>query len=121
MITVFKLELLCDDFFDKKNVLHSNSNWWLNYIRRLGPDKSPSCVSTYPDNKSVKCLRDYTHANQTGSKGIFAYYMLQDGIYQVAERYKINRVRHYLIIAENGKYREITKREADQWRKNILA
>lgn len=120
MITVFKLELLCDDFFDKKNVLHNNSSWWLSYIRKLGPDKSPSCVYTY-SGKSVKCLRDYTHANQTGSKGIFAYYMLQDGIYRVVERYKINRVRRYLIIAENGKYREISERDADQWLKNISA
>ena len=110
-----KLELICDDFFDKRNRQHENFDWWLHYMRKLGPDKSPTQITDYKTGEKIKFIQGHANANSTGSRGIYAHYFLQDGLYRVSDRYKINKVHHYVILVENGKYRELNQKEIEQW------
>jgi len=117
-VAAIKLELICDDFFDKRNHQLENFDWRLRYMRKLGSDKSPSQIIDYRTGRVQKHIRDYTYANSTGSRGIFAHYFLADGIYRIIDRYKINQVRRYIIQVKNGKINEISKQDADQWLKD---
>jgi hypothetical protein len=128
MRAVLGLELIADDYF-----WHTRRGLWdwdkqLRYMRRLGPDKSPTWVAhiTGFDEKFgykrefLRGQRDYTDANSIGSRGIMAYYILKPGLYQVNERRTWKHVRRYFILAEESEYREISKEEADEWlRRNI--
>jgi hypothetical protein len=120
MVITFDLELIGDDFFDWRNRQRDDFYWWLRYMRKLGSDRAPSEVREHKSKQKLPCIRDYAKANHNGSRGIIAHYFLSTGVYDVSQRYKFNRVRHYIILVENGKYREITEQEASQWlKKNI--
>jgi hypothetical protein len=88
-------------------------------MMRLGSDKSPSWLARmvghdgrhfirqWPDG-----VRDYSEANHSGSRGIFIYYALPDGIYEVNDRYHWNKVRHYFIRVADATITKITREEA---------
>lgn len=56
--------------------------------------------------------RDYQHANSVGSRGIFAYYILDPGLYEVHERtsWKSQR-RFFLRVSPDGSKAEIAESE----------
>ena len=56
--------------------------------------------------------RDYTRANGPGSRGIFLYYFLDDGLYEVNELVTWSRTRRYFLRVERGQAEEITTQEA---------
>lgn len=118
MRAVIQLELIADDYF-----WHSRHNTWsfdkqLRYMRRLGPDKSPSWVARLlPGMKRefLRGTRDYSRANATGSRGIFEIFVLLDGVYEINDRYHWNKVRHYYIRVDGETITEISRTEANQW------
>lgn len=118
MRAVIKLELIADDYF-----WHTKHNLWewdrqFAYIRRLGVDKSPSWIAKiYPGWKReyIRGIRDYSTANATGSRGIFEYFPLTEGVYEVNNRYKLNKVRRYYIIVIGETISEINRTEAEKW------
>lgn len=57
---------------------------------------------------------DYRHANSTGSRGIMAYYVLSDGIYEVNERTSWKHSRRYFLRAQNGVTTEISRQDAER-------
>ena len=62
----------------------------------------------------LKPLTDYGLANSVGSRGIFRYYYLDDGVYEVSERVDWKRVEHYFIAAHNGEYERIGQMEINR-------
>jgi hypothetical protein len=105
-----KIELIADDFFCCQNqMMRQDFKRWLRYMRKLGLDKAESAVYKITPTGKIKQngMRDYSYANFNGSRGIFAFYFLEDGIYEIHKRYKINKVRRYLISVKQGIYEEI--------------
>lgn len=117
MRAVLKLELIADDFFwAKRNKKNMPFQQWFRHMKKLGPDKSPSWVARLLPNMErefVQGTRDYSRANRSGSRGIYAYYALKPGIYEINERCKLNRVRRYFIQVVGDEYQEITREEAE--------
>lgn len=53
--------------------------------------------------------RDYTNASSTGARGIFAYYFLEPGIYEVNERVSWKHVdRHFIRVSDDAKMERIS-------------
>ena len=126
MKSIIKLEAIGDDFYFNKNKMEFRE--YLRYMQKLGPDKSKSDVFRVTDYKNdfiykrLKPIREYSEANSIGSRGIYLYYIVDDGPYFVVDRYQWNKVRKYFVIANNGVITEITKNEAIEWlTKNTLA
>lgn len=119
MRAVLRLELIGDDYFYAKRHNTWSFDKILRYMRRLGSDKSPSWTAriTGIDDKSqpvreyLQGQRDYSEANSTGSRGIFVYYALPPGIYEVSDRYHWRKVRHYFCRVEGTEIIEISKDE----------
>jgi len=118
MKAVIRLEMIADDYF-----WHVKRGLWdfkrqMVYMRRLGTDKSPSWLAklTWDGDRMKREFqhgtRDYSRANSCGSRGIFTYYPLGDGVYEVNDRYKWSKVRRYFVEVKNGEIREISMGEA---------
>jgi len=52
-------------------------------------------------------MRDYSQANSIGSFGIYEYFALPPGIYEVNESIKLGKARRYFIRIQDGKIVEI--------------
>src|SRR5690606_23131495 len=59
--------------------------------------------------------KDYRDANSGGSRGVYVYYALRPGIYEVNERVTWKRVRRYFIRVVGSEIHEISKDEATRW------
>jgi len=59
----------------------------------------------------VECVRDWTSARSDGMRGIYEYYALPPGIYEVNECVRPGESRRYFIRAEGAEYHEITREE----------
>lgn len=122
MRAVLRIELIGDDFFwhQRRNLLSFDQ--WLRQAKRFGYDKSNSWVAriTGLDEKYgfkrefLRPTRDYSQANSTGSRGIFAYYILPSGIYEVNHRESWKRIRRYFCRVEGTEIIEISKDEVIQ-------
>jgi hypothetical protein len=55
--------------------------------------------------------RDYSEANSVGSRGVYAYYTLSDGVYEVSERVSWKRTARYFIRVADGQIEEIGEEE----------
>lgn len=58
--------------------------------------------------------RDFSRVNSTGSRGIFLYYALTPGVYEVNDRVSWSSVRRYFCRVDEGStaITEITREEA---------
>jgi len=59
--------------------------------------------------------KDYSQANSVGSRGVYLYFALKDGFYEVYEHLTWKRARRYFIRVENMEITEITREEVEQW------
>ena len=60
--------------------------------------------------------KDYSRANSTGERGIYAQYILTPGVYEVQERVSWKNARRYFLrVAEDGTKEEITPDEVTGW------
>ncbi len=66
----------------------------------------------------VRGLRDYTHASCTGARGIFIWYFLAPGLYEINQRVSWNKARRYFVQSEGGILTERTYHEVLQCLKN---
>lgn len=55
--------------------------------------------------------KDYARANSIGSRGVYAYYVLGDGVYDVHRRTSWQNTRRYYLRVANGRMTEITRQE----------
>lgn len=128
MRAVLRIELIGDDFFYyQRTKIKSPEQLW-QMSRRLGFNEQKSWVAkiTGLDDKFgfkrefLRGTRDYSQANSTGSRGIFCYYPLKPGLYEINERVNWKRVKHWFAKVENCKIIEITKDEVVQCLKSKL-
>ena len=63
----------------------------------------------------VKRQVDYSESNSTGSRGVYYYYHLDEGIYEVNELVSWNNERRYFLRSGSGEVTEISKEEVEQW------
>lgn len=78
--------------------------------RIIGYDPSIQAFISMPVNGQI----DYSRANSTGSRGVYLYYILTDGIYEVNERETWKRVRRYFIRVQGTTITEIEREEVMQ-------
>jgi hypothetical protein len=122
MRAVLKLEMIGDDYFWNNRHGGWSADKSLRYQRKLGGNKSPSWVARLTGKNGPilvrefqRGVRDYAAANSTGSRGIFTYYPLSDGIYEVNDRRAWGNVRRYFIRVEGEAITEISIREVMEW------
>lgn len=67
------------------------------------------------DRNFLRCKKDYKHANSKGSRGVYAFYILESGkIYDVLEPYSWkNSHRYFCTVTEEGSIEILTKEEVD--------
>ena len=126
MLAVLKLELIGDNFFSYRRARASGKARENPRVERygemLGRDKSPSWVAriTGLDDKYgfarefQRGQKDYSRANSIGSRGIYEYFALPDGIYEVHERLTWRRTRRYFIRVKDTAITEISREEVEQ-------
>jgi hypothetical protein len=75
------------------------------------------------ERKFIQCKKDYRNSNSKGSRGVYAFYILESGkIYDVLEPYSWKNSHRYFCTVDNkGDIEILTKEEVDQCLKNRLA
>lgn len=64
----------------------------------------------------VNAQIDYSRANGTGSRGVYLYFLLTPGVYEVNARTSWKSTRRYYIRAtDDGRYTEIPREEVESW------
>jgi hypothetical protein len=122
MRAVLKLELIGDDYFAYRK-FHKRTS--MKYERNMyqftkkGMRPWVARITGFDDHyvfarEFIRGIKDYTFANSTGSRGIFAYYPLKPGIYEVNERISWRNHRRYFIRVENTEITEISKEEIER-------
>ena len=56
-------------------------------------------------------MRDYSQANSIGSFGVYEYFALTPGIYEVNESVELGKTRRYFVRVQNGEIVEISANE----------
>lgn len=70
----------------------------------------------------VESPRDYSLANGIGSRGIYLYYALTPGVYEVNECVKLGRSRRYCIrVNDDGTYTEISREDVEAWLESVTS
>ena len=122
-LAVLKLEFIAENYHHQK---HSNFHPHPpseRYSEYLGHNKSRPWVAMIKgyDEKFgiarefVRGQIDYSQSNSVGSRGVYLYYALKPGIYEVNERSTWSKVRRFFVRVEGAAYEEISKEEVEQW------
>lgn len=123
MRAVVKLEFIAENYFAYKRQKGVSSKSAERYGDYLGRDKSRPWIAKIVGRgeqfgwirEFMKGQIDYSQANTVGSRGVYIYYPLQDGVYEVNERTSWNHVRRYFIRVEQAAIQEISREEIEQW------
>lgn len=68
------------------------------------------------EREFLRGQRDFSQTNRSGSRGIFIYYALRPGLYEVNERTSWNSVRrYYCVVADDRVITEVSREEAIVW------
>lgn len=118
---VLKLEFIGENYYAYKRqatVAHAGTGRYKDY---LGRNQSRPWVKRL-SKRGERIERafmdgqiDYSQANRTGSRGVYLYYYLPVGVYEINERCSWTRVRRYYTRVEQGRVIEIEQEEVDQW------
>lgn len=119
MLAVIKLEAIGDDYFAYKRSRERTVERRMTNAWRMAEREGPCWVAriTGLDRKYglarefVHGQRDYAQANSVGSRGVFIYYPLRPGVYEVHERLTWAKSRRYFVRVEGTEYYEITQQE----------
>lgn len=99
----------------------------LNGYRRLAPDKYPTWIAKISIEKGKKVRNkflsgnvDYSNADKRGNEGVYRWYCLPPGLYEVHERVSWKHIDHrFIIVTDMGKIKEATMEEICHQQKNI--
>jgi hypothetical protein len=64
---------------------------------------------------ALKGYVDYTKANSVGSRGVYKYYFVEDGLYEINCHSSWKKVDHYFLLIENGNEKRLNFEEAITW------
>lgn len=70
-----------------------------------------SMVDGKPQREFVEGTRDWTRARSNGMRGVYEYYALRPGVYEVNECIRLGQSRRYFIRVQGTEYHEITREE----------
>ena len=72
------------------------------------------------ERKFLSYKKDHTYSNSTGSRGVYAYYVLEEGkLYEVSSPESWSTIDRYFCTVKNGEIKKLSREEATQWLKNI--
>lgn len=122
MLAVLELELIGDNYYASKraNAETEAEAKEARYGAMMGHDKTRPWVAHLTGLDPKYGLRrefvraqqkDYSRANSIGSRGVFLYFVLQPGFYEVHERQTWKRTRRYFCHVEGDKITEIDRDE----------
>jgi hypothetical protein len=121
MRAVLQLELIGDNYYAYKQYAERLNERYERdvYLRGMArPELKPWVARILgPDPKYgfkrefIHGQRDYTFSNSVGSRGIYEYFALTPGIYEVNERLTWKRARRYFVRVEGTEITEISKDE----------
>lgn len=127
-VAQIKLEVIAENYFDyrkrlAKGEITTPDAATEHYGELLGRDKSQPWVARIigPDEKYslrrefIRGRKDYSLANSIGSRGVYLYFYLSPGVYEVNERSSWTRVRRYFCRVEGTEVKEMTREEVDLW------
>ncbi len=118
---VLKLEFIAENYYNYKKqatIVHEPTERYKEYLGRNQSRPWVKRLSKQGDRieQEYMCGQiDYSQANRTGSRGVYLYFYLPKGIYEVNERCSWTRVRRYFCLVEDGRSKEITEKEALAW------
>lgn len=126
MKAVLKLEIIADNYYAYQNEKDNAEKKWAGerkYEQALGHDKSRPWVAriTGLDDRYgfarefIHGYKDYREANSIGSRGVYEYFPLDPGVYEVHERVTWKKTRRYFIRVAGTDFEEISRDEAIQW------
>lgn len=127
MLVVLKLEIIGDNYYAYKSARDKGEARDIprmeRYADMMGRDRSRPWIAriTGLDEKYgfarefLRGQKDYSQANSTGSRGVYVYFPLKAGIYEVNERLSWKNTRRYFCRVENAEIIEITKDEVVGW------
>lgn len=127
MLAVLKLEYIAENYHAGKREATKHQVDVPRSVERysgmLGRDKSRPWVARLigldvQHGFAREFLRgqiDYSQSNSVGSRGIYLYFALKDGVYEVNERTSWTKVRRYFILVDGAEYVEVAKEEVLQW------
>lgn len=124
MRAVLRIEVIGDVYFAYKQ--RDGMGWAgaKKYRNALGPNATRPWVARIVglDNlyglrrEFLRCTsKDYRRANSIGSRGVFEYYTLTDGVYEVNRRISWRRTRRYFILVDGGEYVEVELDDVIAW------
>lgn len=126
MKAVLELELIGDDRYALKRALRRGE-----VQKTLSPRDDIDLIRFAPESlrpwvaRLTRCYeapgfrreflkdyqKDYARANSIGSRGVYAYYVLSDGVYEVNQRLNWQKARRYYLRVANGQMIELTRQE----------
>ncbi len=127
MKAVLALEIIADNYFALQSAQAKGevvpalaARQLAHYERLLGRDQKRPWVAALEgldpkygfQRRFMKGQRDYAGANGVGSRGVYEYYPLDDGVYEVHERTSWTKTRRYFVRVASGKIEEISRSEA---------
>lgn len=123
MLAVLKLEIIGDNYFSYKRDLAKGeareTPRMERYAEMMGRDKTQPWIAriTGLDKKYgfkrefLHGQRDYSGANSIGSRGVYEYFALSDGLYEVHERATWKRTRRYFIRVQDTEITEVSRED----------
>lgn len=123
MRAVLKLEIIGDNYYAAQKEAPDKARYQGKYERMLSPDKIRPWVAriagfdhTYRFKREFqRGQKDYSLANSVGSRGVFIYYALKPGVYEIHERLTWKKTRRYFIHVEGDSITEIDEVEVVEW------
>jgi|SRR5579884_2167758 len=118
---VLKLEFIAENYYAYKRQASVPDENTERYREFLGRNQSRPWVKRLIrkegqlEHEFMYAQIDYSQANGTGSRGVYLYYWLPSGVYEVNERCSWTRTRRYFCRVEYGQLQEITQEEVEQW------
>lgn len=123
MKAVLELELVADD-----NAYYQRQQGQGQQVRPLGlreeirmlqlsqPHLRPWVARVTPAGRRMihQQTKDFSRSNGVGSRGVYAVYALDDGVYEVNERTGWTKARRYFIRAQDAQITEIPREEVDR-------
>jgi hypothetical protein len=124
MLAVLRLELIADNEYQHKKLIergkapHPHLRQYVKILCDTPQGSRPWCarlIGLDPQygfkREFQRGQKDYSRANSVGSRGVFVYYPLKPGIYEVNERLTWKRMRRYFIHVEGVEITEISREE----------
>jgi hypothetical protein len=116
MRAVLKLEVIGDNYRQHLRAIEADQapmphmKQYLQALRYGRPDlRTWVARLTDTGREFVTGMRDYADANGIGSRGVYEYFALTPGVYEVNECVSLGKARRYCIrVGDDAVYQEVT-------------